>query len=204
MTESGWLADPTGRFEYRYWDGSSWTDHVSRAGQPSSDPLSPPPPPGNATVSLPSGFLPPAGPAPQPSPRSWTVHVAVLVLVGAATLALGSFLPWVKASAGPLTVTTNSIDGDGVLTLILAGLVVLLFALVKPRRLAAILTTTLGAFAALIALYDTGNIANKAHDLASSSSGVTASVGAGLLLAAAAAVAVLVGGMIGIVETGNR
>jgi hypothetical protein len=119
-------------------------------------------------------------------------------------LALGSFLPWVKASAGPLTVTTNSIDGDGVLTLILAGLVVLLFALVKPRRLAAILTTTLGAFAALIALYDTGNIANKAHDLASSSSGVTASVGAGLLLAAAAAVAVLVGGMIGIVETGNR
>ena len=62
MTEPGWLADPTGRFQYRYWDGSTWTAHVSRDGQPLSDPLSPPPPPGNATVTLPAGFVPPVGP----------------------------------------------------------------------------------------------------------------------------------------------
>ncbi|MEP7113231.1 MAG: DUF2510 domain-containing protein, partial [Ilumatobacteraceae bacterium] len=30
---AGWYADPAGRFELRYWDGSTWTEHVSRAGQ---------------------------------------------------------------------------------------------------------------------------------------------------------------------------
>jgi hypothetical protein len=28
----GWLEDPTHRHEFRYWDGSAWTDHVSDAG----------------------------------------------------------------------------------------------------------------------------------------------------------------------------
>jgi hypothetical protein len=36
-----WYADPTGRHEYRYWDGSSWTSHVADAGQTASDPLGP-------------------------------------------------------------------------------------------------------------------------------------------------------------------
>lgn len=27
-----WRHDPTGRYEYRYWDGARWTDHVSRGG----------------------------------------------------------------------------------------------------------------------------------------------------------------------------
>lgn len=35
---SGWYADPSGRFELRYWDGSQWTEHVSRAGQQYTDP----------------------------------------------------------------------------------------------------------------------------------------------------------------------
>ena len=34
----GWYADPAGRFELRYWDGSTWTEHVSRAGQQFTDP----------------------------------------------------------------------------------------------------------------------------------------------------------------------
>ena len=34
----GWLPDPTGRYEYRYWDGASWTAAVMRAGQVDSDP----------------------------------------------------------------------------------------------------------------------------------------------------------------------
>lgn len=33
-----WYPDPYGRFEYRYWDGSVWTDHVSSHGTQSSDP----------------------------------------------------------------------------------------------------------------------------------------------------------------------
>jgi hypothetical protein len=33
-----WYADPAGRFELRYWDGSKWTEHVSRGGQQFNDP----------------------------------------------------------------------------------------------------------------------------------------------------------------------
>ena len=62
----------------------------------------------------------------------------IVVFVGVGVLALGSLLPWVKASAGGFTVTKNGIDGDGVLTLILAGLAALLFGVIKPRSVAAI------------------------------------------------------------------
>ena len=35
---AGWYHDPAGRYELRYWDGSAWTEHVSRAGQQYTDP----------------------------------------------------------------------------------------------------------------------------------------------------------------------
>lgn len=35
---AGWYADPSRRYELRYWDGTSWTEHVSRAGQQYTDP----------------------------------------------------------------------------------------------------------------------------------------------------------------------
>ena len=35
---AGWYADPAGRFELRYWDGATWTEHVSRSGQQFTDP----------------------------------------------------------------------------------------------------------------------------------------------------------------------
>ena len=34
-----WQADPTGRYELRYWDGASWGPHVAAAGRSSVDPL---------------------------------------------------------------------------------------------------------------------------------------------------------------------
>jgi hypothetical protein len=37
----GWLTDPTGRHEKRYWSGSEWTEHVTDGGIPGTDP--PPP-----------------------------------------------------------------------------------------------------------------------------------------------------------------
>ena len=33
-----WYPDPARRYEYRYWDGSKWTDNVSRAGVTYKDP----------------------------------------------------------------------------------------------------------------------------------------------------------------------
>lgn len=36
---AGWLPDPQGRFEYRWWDGQMWTANVSRGGQVYEDPV---------------------------------------------------------------------------------------------------------------------------------------------------------------------
>lgn len=79
----GWNPDPSGRHEYRYWDGSSWTDDVSDNGVTSTDPvggvagptepgatapLEPTqtygqgPPPGGYPTGPPSGGYPAAGP----------------------------------------------------------------------------------------------------------------------------------------------
>ena len=33
----GWFPDPTGRFDQRYWSGTTWTEHVTKDGVPSSD-----------------------------------------------------------------------------------------------------------------------------------------------------------------------
>jgi hypothetical protein len=39
MAPSGWLSDPTGRYESRYWDGAAWTAAVFTAGEKASDPV---------------------------------------------------------------------------------------------------------------------------------------------------------------------
>jgi hypothetical protein len=79
-----WRADPFGRHEYRYWDGSAWSEHVSDHGAVSGDPVgadevSPPPPP------MPSGpYLPPASGAPAyyygPPVRTNGLAIASMVL----------------------------------------------------------------------------------------------------------------------------
>ena len=38
----GWYADPSGRYDHRYWDGSAWTEHVSRGGVATTAPVVPP------------------------------------------------------------------------------------------------------------------------------------------------------------------
>ena len=35
---AAWYADPSGRYELRYWDGGEWTEHVARGGQQFVDP----------------------------------------------------------------------------------------------------------------------------------------------------------------------
>lgn len=67
MSVSSWEPDPTGRHQYRWWDGEQWTDQVADDGVQSVDPItsseanlprdappSPPPPPGSVPgVSMP-------------------------------------------------------------------------------------------------------------------------------------------------------
>ncbi len=44
MVPAGWYADPAGRHEYRYWDGTGWTPGVADRGITATDPLEAPPP----------------------------------------------------------------------------------------------------------------------------------------------------------------
>jgi hypothetical protein len=39
ITPASWQPDPTGRHEYRYWDGAAYTDQVADAGVAGVDPL---------------------------------------------------------------------------------------------------------------------------------------------------------------------
>jgi Protein of unknown function (DUF2510) len=53
---AGWHADPTGRFEHRYWDGATWTDQTSSDGEVATDPLFAPPPPRSPALAADSSF----------------------------------------------------------------------------------------------------------------------------------------------------
>ncbi len=39
MAEASWQKDPVGKFEFRWWDGTQWTDKVANGQNVSSDPL---------------------------------------------------------------------------------------------------------------------------------------------------------------------
>jgi len=60
----GWLPDPTGRHEHRFWDGTRWTDDVADRGVASVDPLNAPPRP-----TTPQPQQPASAPAPHPRPQ---------------------------------------------------------------------------------------------------------------------------------------
>jgi putative oligomerization/nucleic acid binding protein/uncharacterized protein DUF2510/PH (Pleckstrin Homology) domain-containing protein len=65
MADASWLADPTGAHELRYWNGTSWTEHVSDQGTTGQDPL---------TTELPppaAAFPPPPGPPAAGGRPSW-------------------------------------------------------------------------------------------------------------------------------------
>jgi hypothetical protein len=65
---AGWQPDPTGRHQYRYWDGSAFTDNVSDGGATSVDPMTPAGSASNVppTQSMPTS--PPTAPVTMPAP----------------------------------------------------------------------------------------------------------------------------------------
>lgn len=59
MADAGWYPDPRGRHEHRYFDGTTWTDHVADAGRGGMDPVNAPSPPAGPTPAPPTGAPPP-------------------------------------------------------------------------------------------------------------------------------------------------
>lgn len=116
MSEStpGWQADPTGRFEHRYWDGSQWTDDVANAGVASTDAYdatTQTTAPGDATSTWPVAPVPPVGGEPAStapaSKRGLFIGGGILAAVVIAVLLLGGGDDKADLSA---TNTTNTID----------------------------------------------------------------------------------------------
>jgi len=58
VSTPGWHPDPTGRHQYRWWDGTTWTEGVANGGQVGSDPLAPAPPATAATGAAPTPATP--------------------------------------------------------------------------------------------------------------------------------------------------
>lgn len=112
------------------------------------------------------------------------------VLGGGAALALGSFLPW--AQVGPFS--KNGIDGDGTITLALAALIIAVAwpVLKTSVGMARSVITAVAAMLAMgVCVYDIADVSSSSNDL------VHVSVGIGLWMAAAGAVAVIVGSVLG-------
>ena len=97
-TEAGWLADPTGRHEYRYFDGSSWTDNVSNGGVTSTDAVAAVP--ASRAAEAPSAAIAPESPAFAASPPRHRRSRVPLVVAVASVLVLVAVIVVVRGSGG--------------------------------------------------------------------------------------------------------
>jgi hypothetical protein len=185
-TQAGWNPDPTGRHQFRYWDGAKWTDQVADQGTTSIDP-----------PTMPPGPVPPPGGAKERGHPTFS-WLAVASGVG---LAIGSLLKAVSASVGAFSASKSYIDGDGPLTLIagvaIVGLGIALAVGGLPRWGGWIVGGLggIGAVVALVDLIDAIDKVNKAKDVA----GVDATVGPATPVCLFAGLAALVFGILTVV-----
>lgn len=68
MGAPGWFPDPTGRFEFRWYDGNGWTASVSRAGAQLHDPID----------VVPAPLMPLGGAGVPPVPRHSEIPLGVM------------------------------------------------------------------------------------------------------------------------------
>jgi hypothetical protein len=131
---SGWQPDPTGRHEYRYWDGTQWTEDVSDGGHTSIDPM-----PGAPAPTATQATAPQAGAYQQPGAGGYDQHQQPGAgAYGQATRPYGqSAAPYgeygQQASpygANPYAPAPHQPSGSGPSTGLLVGLGVLLLVLV--------------------------------------------------------------------------
>ena len=94
--QPGWYADPHNGWQYRYWDGASWTEHTAPAAAPAG--------PGTGTPPLPF-----------PAVRAEFGRRALGLIVDGLVIALPTLAVFMVALFAvflPATVTTTSSNGD--------------------------------------------------------------------------------------------
>jgi hypothetical protein len=224
QTAAGWYRDPSARHEHRWWNGAEWTPHVMTLGLRSldygrdteetdsaSDPVgagataratAPAPVVGDVAVDAADRAeiaaevaVDVAPDVPRAAPRA----VWCTVLVGAALLALGAFLPWAEASSAHASFSSAGIDGDGAFTLFAAIVGVVVLIVVRRPALAGGLVIVAAAAAGIVAVHSAVDLADKASRLESVRPDVSAGVGIGVWLSIAGAVVALVGGVLALV-----
>jgi Protein of unknown function (DUF2510)/Domain of unknown function (DUF4234) len=87
---AGWHPDPSGQHQLRYWDGQTWTDHVSDNSQQSTDPIPPPPPGGVPPMQY--GAVAQYGQPQQRGPVGRTHNAGTVILLSIITLGIYTFI----------------------------------------------------------------------------------------------------------------
>ncbi len=202
-----WYADPTGRHQYRYWNGTEWTDQVADDQVTATDaptmPASGTAPASNPGVAAPSApAAQPGAPAPAPGvlpKRRGNPVGAWIAVVGALALGVGAFLDAVTANLGSsslsVEVSKSYIDGDGPLELgiaIVIGIVAVLVAVGVLPRWGGWLICGLGALGALVAVADILDVKDTIDQV--ESFGGTASIGPALWACLAGGLLAMIGG----------
>lgn len=149
----GWHDDPDDPTSLRYWDGSRWTDQ--RAPKPKSDETS--------------------------SQRADWDNERIAAAVGAAGIIVGSLGPWATASSAFGSMSMSGTEGDGVITLVGGG-VVLLTIILRKYLVAWIIAVITGAVVA----YDWSNLSRVVDE--NDSDFINTSVGWGLYVAGIGAI----------------
>jgi hypothetical protein len=170
MAEPGWMSDPSGRYEQRYFDGTQWTGHVFRGGQTLVEqPLQPVAPVPIATQA--------------PSTRVWTA----MVLGGGCLAVIAALMPWARVSLGFISVTQIGVEGDGVITLIAGALAALLGFLslvgaTSSTKAISVIALVLGLAIGGVGVYDFADVSSAEGDIVQPGAGLYLTIIAGGLV----------------------
>ena len=89
----GWYTDPTSEYQYRYWNGTQWTNQVSSSGTTLNDPnamdpsaAATPPAPGSEAASPPQADVAPTVQVTQKSGGFGTLIAAIVAIVAVVVL----------------------------------------------------------------------------------------------------------------------